>query len=284
MPLDNYREVPIEINGVQVEVGGFARPGIGRQCLENYEELYDDHEIEAVISLADRYDDEREHAYAAGIQQNFFFAGPGYEVEDYFGEPFENTERIEAVIYDNIYDAVCEAQEAGFKIAIHCGAGAGRTGTALAALKLRELLERENLLNPIYNNEDEMRETERIHVHKGAIGDADRGQNVFVTAIVKEAIEWVRAYDNAGHQSVETVNDAVTLLHYEWHLRNEIALENRNGDEMQDEIIQQDAAIAAINNGVPQPIAFLNHQPLQGIHYLQGSDDEDLEEAQILFP
>ena len=51
-------------------------------------------------------------------------------------------------IYDNIYEVVSNAVSQGKQVSIHCGSGLGRSGTALASLKLRELLIQEMLTNP----------------------------------------------------------------------------------------------------------------------------------------
>lgn len=148
------------------------------------------------------------------------------EVYDWYDTPFEKTKRISPAVYDAIYLAAKKAQDKGKKIAIHCGAGDGRTGTALASLKLREILDDEYSKNNInFDNPPNM--TEQIHTEFGGLKDG-AGCNVNVTPFVKKAIEKIRSFDKPGHHSVESPNDVATLIMYERHLLNQLSLKHQN--------------------------------------------------------
>ncbi len=151
-------------------------------------------------------------------------------VPDYFYQPFEETARIEPSVYDTVYEAVVRANDARLKIAIHCGAGYGRTGTALASLKLRELLE--DAYDPSEINFDALQEcSETVHVSTGAPrGSETEDSWVDVTPLVHEAIRFVRLFDHHdgehAQSSVESVNDVASLLLYEVHLRQQFVYQH----------------------------------------------------------
>lgn len=124
--------------------------------------------------------------------------------------------------YDSIYEAVKQAVEAGKQVTIHCGSGDGRTGTALASLKLRELLEQSAQHDPsILDDKPEKSATVLI---KGIV-------EYPCTPFVKEAIEKIRTERvpisdlKAGRRSVESHDDIDILIGYEAHLRAAIKKE-----------------------------------------------------------
>lgn len=221
MPLDyNYREVPITINGHVMNIAGFKRP-VGAAI---FQDLKVSHGIGAVVSLDGNH---KANFIAGGIENanDFYTSGPPVTVEDWFDAPYEEGHRIPPATYDAVYDSVVKAQEAGKKIAIHCGAGDGRTGTALASLKLRELLEEAYKTNP--NNFDNPQPTTgHIHMHHGVVGH--NGGEVDVTPFVRQAIELVRSQAIPGPHanSVESRNDVESLMVYEQHLRNQLVLKH----------------------------------------------------------
>ena len=121
---------------------------------------------------------------------------------------------IDPAKYDAIYAALKKATEEGKQVAIHCGAGDGRTGTALATLKLRELIEAAAKANPAILDEKPGATT--------SVYTTLNHKAVTCTPFVKAAVEGIRMQSNPmviGSQSVETENDISTLIAYEKHLR-----------------------------------------------------------------
>ena len=124
MSLKNYRENEILINGQKVAIGAFARPQKG---FKDFNELLIDHGVQSVISLTGDYSSAFNMAELSGS----YTYGKSVDVYDWYDTPFEETEPIPVSVYDAVYESVLEAQKNGKKVAIHCGAGDGRTGTAL---------------------------------------------------------------------------------------------------------------------------------------------------------
>lgn len=126
-----------------------------------------------------------------------------------------NSKPIDVEIYDNVYNIIKQATKDGKKIAIHCGAGDGRTGTALAALKLRELLETAAAIDPTIL--DQRPENTTTVYSEYLCMDFPS------TPLVKNAIEIIRTQreekNENGAASVETENDINSLIQYEKHLR-----------------------------------------------------------------
>ena len=118
---------------------------------------------------------------------------------------------IPVVTYDAIYDVIKKASEEGKKVSIHCGAGDGRTGTVLASLKLRELIEAEIRSNPNFLDEEQKLDCTVI--------PSSFGNEVRCSRLVKDAIDEIRAVGSSGARSVETPNDIQTLINYEHHLK-----------------------------------------------------------------
>jgi protein-tyrosine phosphatase len=124
---------------------------------------------------------------------------------------------IPVEIYDEIYKVIKKATNDGQAVTIHCGAGDGRSGTALASLKLRELLEAEIIESFLLDKVDENIST-TVHVPMLAT-------EVPCSLMVKQAVEKTRnergvSDGGNGVHSVETANDIATLMQYEQHLRN----------------------------------------------------------------
>ncbi len=222
MPLANYREVPIILNGKELSVGGFERPDESSV----FTTLRTQHNVGAVVSLTGDGGpggggDYTPFVVQGGLKTENYTHGKDVAVSDWFSSKYEESQRIDPMIYDNIYAAVESAQEKGLKIAIHCGSGDGRTGTALATLKLRELLEADAKDPTTFDMKQQ--KSEKIFLRHGAPGTG--GQCCLaVTPLVKAAIDHVRRFDNLRHESVESVNDVESILLYERHLRAQFVL------------------------------------------------------------
>ena len=229
--IENIRTVPIQINGKRTRIAGFQRP---ENTVEDFKALQTQHKIGAVVSLDGDYS---EVYKKSGMNPAFYTHGERVEIYDSFKEAKNEVDLIKASTFDAVFYAVEKAQKAKKKIAIHCGAGDGRTGTVLASLKLRELLEAENKRDPSAIADPQVaRQT--ISVHHGANSNEfhDEKKKIYteVTPVVRAAIAHVRRSDKSGHESVENVNEVASLVAYEKHLRQQIALRNSTTHIKQD--------------------------------------------------
>ncbi len=129
-------------------------------------------------------------------------------ITDYVPAPVE--------AFDAFYDAVKANILAGKQVAVHCGAGDGRTGSAFASLKMRELMEKRAALDLRYL--DQLGDTTTTV--------AVLGETVACTPLVKEAVERIRqeriAPDDSGKDAVESAEDILGLVRYEQHLKVQI--------------------------------------------------------------
>ena len=115
-------------------------------------------------------------------------------------------------IYDQIFEALMSQARAGKKIAIHCHGGLGRTGTVLAALKLREMSMKESF----YEQGDEL--------------DCVVEPRSLCTKNVREAIEFIRSIPGSKY-AIEDESQVESLIEYEsvLNLRHLNSIEsNRN--------------------------------------------------------
>ncbi len=221
MPIHNYHEIELQLGGRKIIVGGFCKPENSNEC----KDLKESHGIEAVINL--RGDgssfDERfaQKFHEGGFNLAFYTDDPSVQVYDWYDDFINPPKPNNPLIYDAIYHTVIKTNEAGKKIALFCGTGDGRTGAALACMKLRELLEKEHALNKENFNTEQAR-TQNIYVQAILPGNR-KGGEVKVTPLVKQAIESVRSIDNPGHHSLELANDVESVLLYENHLRKELS-------------------------------------------------------------
>ncbi len=144
---------------------------------------------------------------------------------------------IDPAKYDAIYVALKKATAEGKQVAIHCGSGNGRTGTALTSLKLRELIETAAARNPAILDENPGKTTS---VHSTING------KVACTPFVKAAVEGIRNQSNpvdVGSKSVETTNDIHTLIAYEKHLRLVIKQELRAKPAVTEDVLSVDGDV-----------------------------------------
>jgi len=259
--VENYRELPLILNGQALVVSGFKKS----YDLEVFVTLKDKFNIGAVISL----EEDLSSIYAeAGMAPGFYTYGDAVSIRDWFGTSFEGSERIPVEKYDAIYRAVSAAQAAGKKVAIHCGAGDGRTGTALASLVLRELLEKAYKEQDL-DFEKTQAKTEKIYMDYGV--SISGGGEVDVTPFVKLAIEETRRRSNHP-QSVETHNDVESLILYEQHLREELTLKHKPSELSDDDLdeyteleVQLEHAAAALEHGKPQAVENFAARRVEGV-------------------
>ncbi len=211
----NFRVNKFTLGGKEVLIAGMARP--------NYNDEY------AVQARLKYLRDVENRTVLIGLFQNSFEVQAKAQGLEYHFIPVHDLpgkgHPISPERYDKIYEAVKKATNEGKLVTIHCGAGDGRTGTALASLKLRELLEQQASVNAS-TLDDVPGKTVSVHVSYGV------AKNVPCTPFVKLAVEAVRQQrivssnaDLSGSHSVETENDIDTLMNYEVHLRQMIKIE-----------------------------------------------------------
>lgn len=133
--------------------------------------------------------------------------------------PIEDWGGISIPDYNKIYDTVKQAIQDEHGVTIHCGAGDGRTGSALASLKLRERLEKTVRDNPSIL-EDEPRKTTSVYSFYYE-------RDIECTPLVAEAINLLRderyaAGEEYGAHSVESPTDVESLMSYENYLLGEM--------------------------------------------------------------
>ena len=164
--------------------------------------------------------------------------------------------------YDAIYAVIKKSTEEGKLVSIHCGVGDGRTGTALAALKIRELLEQDAEINPLILEE----EPQNTSLVFATLSHSD----VPCTPIVKRAVEGLRhdreSSDESGSLSVETLSDIQTLIEYESHLRLVIKAELEVSKENDLAKITKLLASASLGSGAEATSRF-PERPLPGIWF-----------------
>lgn len=228
MPICNYHEIELHLGRRKIIVGGFRKPEDSNEC----KDLKEKHGVEAVINLrgeGSNFDEKfAKKFYVGGFDLTFYTDDETVQVYDWYDDFINLPKPNNPLLYDAIYHTVMNAQDAGKKIALFCGTGDGRTGTALACLKLRELLEKEEAENKENFNVEPAR-TLKIFVNAMLPGKKIGG-DVDVTPLVKQAIDSVRAADNPGHHALELANDVESVLLYEEHLRKLFSQRLKSGD------------------------------------------------------
>lgn len=208
----NFRSLPLRLFGQSIEVSGMARPTYRRTYAAGKEGPLTK---ELILMRMNKLVEKQGESVIIGLFQSSLEEVCGKAGLTYHHMPIPDfeTRPIDPSVYDAIYKQVEQATAQGKKVTIHCGSGNGRTGTALAALKLRELIEEKLLIDPGYFNRDIQTDTS-IPVDE---------QDVACSALTKQAIEAVRAVDatndNDNDKSLEMKNDVDTLVVYEKHLQ-----------------------------------------------------------------
>lgn len=210
----NYRTHGFDLMGTHLTIGAMAGPhnNVNQHGILSY--LGQNENRKVLIGLHE--DDFTEIAQCNGLEYHHI------PIQDGVTPPLET--------YDQIYQIVRKSTEEGKQVTIHCGHGDGRAGTALASLKLRELLENEIRENPMSINEDPF-------TTEGDVRDRQGGL-VYCTPLVQQAIEAIRterqAPDNdlSGENSVETSNEVQALINYERHLRVAMRAELSNENKL----------------------------------------------------
>jgi protein-tyrosine phosphatase len=183
----NYRELSLDFNDSLISVVGLALPTYQDQDAQDTFAYLKDHNVSLVVGLEPRLE-----FMAIAHENQLHYVD--WKVEDFTAPSIE--------LLDWIYREVLHQAQRGKKVAIHCHAGLGRTGTVLAALKLRELLQK---------NSFSLLERCSVTVNNNI--------QVVCTQAVYEAIAAVRSLPTQG-VAIEVPEQVTTLCHYELLLRN----------------------------------------------------------------
>lgn len=200
MPV-NYREHKLHLFGQEFFVAGMAAP----------DERNDDPEA-AMEYLAQR---SNHNGILIGLKEENFSDLAERHHLSYYHLPIDDFKKASPEIYDKLYQCIKQARSEGKFVTIHCGAGNGRTGTAIASLKLRAIIEREAKKNPDILDEPAQNTT--------LVKPSMLVEELPCSLFVKEAIESTRTECQTierrptenGSRSVETANDIQALFEYE---------------------------------------------------------------------
>jgi hypothetical protein len=248
----NYRTHDFHLFGQDIAIGGMAGP---------HQNADKDGALSGLREAG--------NTVLIGLHETDFSADAARNGLEYYHIPMSENGSNPPDVYDKIYDIVKKATAEGKGVTIHCGAGDGRTGTALACLKLRELLEKSAAKN-LWT----LDETPAVcdTVHATSVHDHD----IPCTPLVKTAIREIRtartAPDASGSHSVETENEVRTLVVYERHLR-EILKEELTAQQ-EHTVAPQRSSTAAMALGLAKSVAEAREQ-------LKGSTvDRDKDEVE----
>jgi hypothetical protein len=120
----------------------------------------------------------------------------------------------------NIHERIVNEADAGRNVLIHCGAGGGRTGTVLASLVLRDLVQAELRNNPRFWQVIDPNLS--VSLDYDANGNKRDFSYLGVTPLVKQAIDTIREKDST-EKSVETPEQLTELMKYQYFLTKDNA-------------------------------------------------------------
>ncbi len=209
-----YRVIPYTIEGRAIEVTGLARPGFKeKQTAASAIAYLNHHQVHTVISLEDRGKNQSSRTLITKYPDMQYIED--YAVTDFQPPSIETLEGIYNIVHDHALN--------GKKVAIHCAAGLGRTGSVLAALKLKELMLAmpSDALTAHLN-----RRSEHIQLGQYAKGYS-KDDTRECTTLVKKSIEMIRSqgrFYNVDY--VENEEQVDQLCEYQEYLIQKI-LEQR---------------------------------------------------------
>jgi hypothetical protein len=120
----------------------------------------------------------------------------------------------------NIHQRIENEADAGRNVLIHCGAGGGRTGTVLASLVLRDLVQAELRNNPQFWQVIDPNLS--VSLDYDVNGYKRDFSYLGVTPLVKQAIDTIRQKDSS-EKSVETPEQVAELMKYQYFLTKDNA-------------------------------------------------------------
>ncbi len=226
----NYRQHRLHLFGKDLVIAAMARP--------NYVVENSSNDTLAALSHLTK---QKEKTAIIGFYKDSFAEEADKHGLEYYHMHFEDYADIPVESYDKVYETIKKLDQEGKSIVLQCGAGDGRSGTVLAALKMRELIvDKPELLK---NTADK---TATVMVPSPV------ALEVKCTPLVKMAVELIREqrFDHNGKplppdsgngvRSVETMRDIRNLEKYEQHLRQQLLLK-------EDLSVSNSSSVKAIN-------------------------------------
>ncbi len=208
-----FRAIKYHIAGRSIEVAGLARPGLrGKQTEDAVVTYLQTHQFHTLISL----EDPTKNLIANNIisaKQDMQY-NQNYAVADFQPPSIEVMEGIYTIVRNNALN--------GKKTAIHCTAGLGRTGSILAALKLKELMLAmpSNELNNALNDKNQLIQLGEYAKHYS------KDDKRTCTSLVKRAVEAIRSQGGSYNENYVENEDQIDLLcNYQEHLIKKILAE-----------------------------------------------------------
>jgi hypothetical protein len=214
IPPQNYRKHLLKISDCPVMIAAMASPDKGTAGQDSVME-YIKHQAGFKKPLIIGLKEESFHDLATkhGIEYIHF------PIVDFSKAPPES--------YDQIYRYVTEATLNDRPVTIHCGAGDGRSGTTIASLKLREIIEKQAKIDPSILDKPTVLST--------YVTASESHDKVKCSTYVKTAIESIRNLritppdsSSNGANSVENAIDIQALQDYEFFVKNMLKLSNTN--------------------------------------------------------
>ncbi|MDX2346325.1 MAG: hypothetical protein QNK11_05600 [Legionella sp.] len=194
---ENYNEIKFEIARKNITIAGMAKPGFGKATAAEDIQFLSDNKYTTIISLQP---DDIDEQIAKNCVPPIVYIKQA--VKDFTPPSIEQFEAI----YNRIRTGVSTPGE---KVVIHCGEGFGRTGTVLAALKLKELI----MATPV----------EQLLIDEDMTATIDLGQyaknpGLFAcTPMVKKVIESIRS-GQGSNKSIEIEKQVLQLHEYQRYL------------------------------------------------------------------
>lgn len=207
-----FKAISLHIADRKIEVAGLARPGIKGQKIPDVLTYLHDHHYQDLVSLEDPAKN-KETAYQLTQNPRLIYHQK-YAVADFTPPSIKAMDYICNLVRNNAL--------AGRKTAIHCAAGLGRTGSILAALKLKELL---LALPPNELNATLNQKTQSIQLGEYAKGYR-KDDTWPCTSLVKQAVDFIRSEGGFYNENyVENEDQIDRLNEYQTHLIQHILRE-----------------------------------------------------------